>query len=154
MKEREKRGEGNRIMIQEILVLKEGVPLFWYGVVESELKDPLLVSGFLNTVFQIAKTEFKEGISTIKIGSSYVHLKEVSQILVVVVSDSEDEVERVAERVGIEFLKEYGEYLENWNGEVGIFRDFREKIIQILGRKATAREELENTLKKIIAGPF
>lgn len=139
-------------MIREILILKEGTPLFVYEVVESKLKDPLLASGFLNTVFQIAKTELNEGISTIKIGSSYVHLKEISQILVVVVSDNEDEVRGVAERIGMEFLKEYGERLENWDGEVSMFRDFHEKVIRILGRKTAAKEELENTLKRIMAG--
>ncbi|MEM3511550.1 MAG: hypothetical protein QXY80_02720 [Candidatus Jordarchaeales archaeon] len=140
------------MLIQEILVLKDGVPLFCYEVSESKLKDPLLSSGFLNAVFQIAKNELKKGISTIKMGSSYIYLKEVSPLLVVVVGDDDREVEAVAERVGTEFLEKYGKNLEDWNGEVSTFKEFREKIARILGRKSTVREDLENTLKRILHG--
>jgi len=138
-------------LIQEILILKDGVPLFWYEVVESRLKDPLLSSGFLNAVFQIAKNELKRGISTIKMGSSLIHLKEFSPLLVVVVGDDDGEIEAVAERIGMEFLKEYGKHLNGWSGEVSMFRDFSEKISRILGRKVTVQRELEDTLNKILS---
>lgn len=137
-------------MIRELLILKEGVPIFTYGEKKGALKEPLLSSGFMNAAYQLAKAELKEEIKVIKMDDFVVCLKEMPPILIVVVCDDEKEGKLFAERVGEEFLREYGAIIENWNGEVSIFRDFYKKVDRMLNKRKSINDELANTLRRVL----
>ncbi|MEM1723611.1 MAG: hypothetical protein QXK43_07595 [Candidatus Jordarchaeales archaeon] len=137
-------------MIRELFILKEGVPIFAYEKGKGVLKEPLLSSGFMNAVYHLAKAELKEGINVIKMDDSIICLKEIPPILIVVVCDDEKEGKLFAERIGEEFLKEYGRTIEKWNGEISVFRDFHKKVDRLLNKRKSIDNELAETLSKVL----
>ncbi len=143
-------GRGRGVpLISEIMILKDGLPIFSYN--NSGLGDPMLASGFLAALFQITKHEFKVGVKTIKMQSTFIHLKEMGPIMVVCVGDDENEVKVIAERIGSEFLESYSELLGSWDGDVGKFKDFHKKVAFILKRKNRFEKHIDAILNKLLS---
>jgi len=143
--------EAGFFLIQEVWIVKDGVPIFQHREDSQKLfKNPTLTAGLLSAMLQVAKSELNERVHTIKIGSLQIVLKEFGGIITITIGDDENEAKILAERAGSEFLKIYGSSLDSWDGDVKAFESFRSHLINLIRRREIYRAELENDLKSIL----
>ena len=124
-------------VIDGIYIIREGACLY-----SRELDDPdeetHLVAGFLTALNHFAN-RMGEGrnIEQIVVGDSTLSFKIAKKLIFVFKHENAPPsiLNDISDRVINEFLELYGEDLEDWNGNVGIFKKFHGCVDEILSKK-------------------
>lgn len=117
-------------MISRILIIASGGLLCYSKTFVGETGvDDDLVSGFLTAVSNFAR-EIKGGeITALNFRNfnfiyAYDERLDVMFVIVIDIEDIEEEAQNKANLLKGEFLKRYSKFLENWTGDVTVFREF------------------------------
>jgi len=115
-----------------ILDSKRGVTLIYKSFLDLPVKDDL-VSGLLTALNQFTLTEFKEPIDSIDMGGfKWIYILDVDYNLLFVVADIKNtESETLKSRLEFLknlFIKQFGEDLKNWTGDIELFKPFGDTI--------------------------
>ncbi|MBD3195377.1 MAG: hypothetical protein GF317_09995 [Candidatus Lokiarchaeota archaeon] len=127
-----------------------------YGSIEFN-QD--LVSGFL-TALKDFSIEFSKGSGELKVIDMqvfYLMLVFKEGVLITAAADKNDDAKithKVLNDVIDKFTNEYEDNLENWTGDVRIFKDFEEKIDKILKSGRVAEIQLKIPILKIYKKDF
>jgi len=127
-----------------------------YGSIEFN-QD--LVSGFL-TALKDFSVEFSKGSGELKVidmAIFYLMLVFKEGVLITAAADKNDDAKvchKALSTVIDEFVKEYGDKLKNWSGDVRIFKPFESKIDEILEKGKISEFPLRIPILKIYKKDF
>ncbi len=127
-----------------------------YGTIEFN-QD--LVSGFL-TALKDFSVEFSKGSGELKVIDMqifYLLLVFKEGVLCTAAADKNDDAKithKALTDIIDKFVGEFGEQLENWSGDVRIFRDFEKIIDDVLKKGKVAEIELKIPILKIFKKDF
>ncbi|MCP4762848.1 MAG: hypothetical protein GY870_13800 [archaeon] len=142
-------------MIHAIYVIHQfsGVCVLYnkYGTIEFN-ED--LIAGFLTALkdFSSEVTGGKGNIKVLDMVIYYIHLVFKEGVLIAVASDKKDSKEIVQNKLEIilsEFLKRHGQHLENWSGDVRMFKDFSKYLDDVLEKGLAAEVARELPLLRL-----
>lgn len=123
-------------MIHSVYIIKKTGEGIYTKKYEDSNIDDNLISGFLSAL-QTFVSEVSSGdiIRTIKTGNVKFIYNIMHEIIVVfVVDQNEDEkkIQAKIEEVSDAFYKKYGANIENWSGDVAIFKSFDQELDDII----------------------
>ena len=127
-----------------------------YGTIEFN-QD--LVSGFL-TALKDFSVEFSKGSGELKVIDMqvfYLLLVFKEGVLITAAADKNDDAKithKALTDIIDKFVGEFGDQLENWSGDVRIFRDFDQIIDQVLNNGKLAEIQLKLPILKIFKKDF
>lgn len=127
-----------------------------YGTIEFN-QD--LVSGFL-TALKDFSVEFSKGSGELKVIDMqvfYLLLVFKEGVLITAAADKNDDAKithKALTDIIDKFVSEFGDRLENWSGDVRIFRDFEQIIDDVLKRGRLAEIQLRLPILKIFKKDF
>ena len=129
-------------MIQELMIIDlAGIALFYHNFINDDsLEDEQTLASYFDILCKFTKREFKESLKFLTLDSLifffYTHK---SQYHLVLKCDNEDidtsKLEEVSEIIIERFLKKYKEHLEDFNGEISLFKSFSKDILHIFESK-------------------
>ncbi|MFX1593391.1 MAG: hypothetical protein ACFFCL_11930 [Promethearchaeota archaeon] len=126
-------------MIQELMITNEaGIALFYHNFINNEnLEDEQSLAGYFDVICRFTKHSFKESLRTLVLDSFifyfYTHKSNFSLILKCENIDfDKKKLEEISETIIIRFLSQYKDILDDFNGEISLFKSFSEQIIEIL----------------------
>lgn len=119
------------------LISADGRPLVWQ-VFQSpdELPEGGLLSPLLTSIQGVALDLVKrEGaIEKMNMGGITYHMQWMGDFFVVLVTDTEEKPDTVMNNIGRKFLSTYQDRIRKWNGDISMFEDFTEILLNILDK--------------------
>ncbi|MHA1144619.1 MAG: hypothetical protein ACTSRW_07775 [Candidatus Helarchaeota archaeon] len=108
-----------------------------FGQCQSLGNDPQLISGFLGAIDTFASEVANQSMKSIEFGELklhfYKHSKNV-ELLVVLVTDlneKQDLIQYKLEKIASIFIEQYADHIENFKGDVEIFENFGDILIEM-----------------------
>ncbi|MEJ2250248.1 MAG: hypothetical protein P8Y97_11410 [Candidatus Lokiarchaeota archaeon] len=156
-------------MIRDVLVIKDGLPLFTknFSTTKNIIRDPhnvILVSGFLSALNSFSE-EFENlgSIQELKLSGSNLRLSFLKDAsipnLIFLASFDEDSktvnIQRFLRKMSRTFLRKYNlNQIINWSGKSGIFNSFEEEVERYVEEEYSESDEefkgkVENLFKNI-----
>ncbi|MFX1258601.1 MAG: hypothetical protein ACFFAN_12120 [Promethearchaeota archaeon] len=137
-------------MIQAVLIIYKGICLFSREYSEKTIRKHLF-SAFFTAINQFAKEVSRKNLKKLIIEDEIFSLSIIGDLLFVYKHDDmkESKLERISHELNTKFLEFFKVELNNWNGEVSIFNNFKEEADKILGMKGKSTLiEMEQFLQK------
>ena len=127
-------------MIQDLWILSDGGIVLFSRVFNPKVNEQLF--GALMTALNTFASELSSGgLSSFELSSIRFTIMKHDRLMFVCNSDKKvkekhviDELKRISER----FFENYYDYMENWDGDLGLFEEFEDHI----------EDSLEETIKK------
>ncbi len=137
-------------MIQELMIINQaGLALFYYNFKKNDrISDEQSLASYFDIICRFTRRNFKESLRTLTLDSVifFFHTHK-SQYHLVFKCDKQKfdkkVLETLSECIINKFLKEYKDILEDFNGEISIFKSFSEEIRKLL---ASDFNEFKNLL--------
>jgi hypothetical protein len=124
-----------------------GIPILseFYQSAEEVINEGL-ISAFISAVQDFGREmayNTRSEIETIDFKELTLHLKKMDQATLALVTrdDTDDFNEqsmkpnKVLNKIGMTFLHEYGEVIQNWKGDIGKFEGLKEKVRKIIQKE-------------------
>lgn len=115
------------------VLLNSGEPLF-HRVYDKNQVDESLFSGFLGAVYNFAREIGHGDIQTMEMGDVKVVCEVSNNLIFVVVVDRDDdeqEIKNFLSSASKSFINSFGKELEEWRGNVTVFRPFGKELDRI-----------------------
>ncbi|UCC18399.1 MAG: hypothetical protein JSV62_09805 [Promethearchaeota archaeon] len=126
-------------MIQELMIINQaGIALFYHNFINSDnLNDEQTLASYFDIICRFIKREFKESLKMLTLDSFkfffYTHKSNYHLVLKCDNKDIDRNIlESFSERTINTFLEKYNHVLENFNGEISLFKSFSVQILEIL----------------------
>lgn len=118
-------------MINNIWIIKDTGQNLFYRSFGSAMMDENLISGLFVALNSFAKESGKGSIDSLILKDEKFIYMNFGPIFVVIGCDRSDEIDAMKEimnSIGTKFIAAYGKSLENWDGNVIIFRPFSDVL--------------------------
>ncbi|MFX1304188.1 MAG: hypothetical protein ACFE9X_12605 [Promethearchaeota archaeon] len=129
-------------MIQELMIINQaGLALFYHDFLNNNrLDDEQSLASYFDIICRFTKREFKESLKMLTLDSFiFFFYNHISGFHLVLKCDNKEvdkkKLELFSETIIDNFLENYKDYLEDFNGEISKFKSFSNQIIQILDTK-------------------
>lgn len=129
-------------MIQELMIINQaGIALFYHDFLNNNrLDDEQSLASYFDIICRFTKREFKESLKMLTLDSFiFFFYNHISGFHLVLKCDNKEidkkKLELFSEIIIDNFLENYKDYLEDFNGEISKFKSFSNNIIQILDTK-------------------
>lgn len=129
-------------MIQELMIINDaGIALFYHNFINNnDLSDQQSIAGYFDIICRFTKRNFKESLRMLTLDSFifffYIHKSNYYLVLKCVNKEIDSELlEDIAECIVDNFLSNYIDILEDFNGEISKFKPFSEIVEKIVSTK-------------------
>lgn len=129
-------------MIQELMIINQaGIALFYHDFLNNNrLDDEQSLASYFDIICRFTKRELKESLKMLTLDSFiFFFYNHRSGFHLVLKCDNKDidkkQLELFSETIIDNFLKKYKVILEDFNGEISLFKSFSNHLIQILDTK-------------------
>ncbi len=129
-------------MIQELMIINQaGLALFYHDFLNNNrLDDEQSLASYFDIICRFTKREFKESLKMLTLDSFiFFFYNHISGFHLVLKCNNKEvdkkKLELFSETIIDNFLENYKDYLEDFNGEISKFKSFSNQIIQILDTK-------------------
>ncbi|MFX1418273.1 MAG: hypothetical protein ACFE9N_05055 [Promethearchaeota archaeon] len=126
-------------MIQELMIIDQaGIALFYHSFVNNDrLNDEQTLASYFDIICRFTKREFNESLKMLTLDNYifyfYTHKSNFHLVLKCVNTDIDRKIlESFSETIINSFLYKYKNILENFNGEISVFKSFSNHVTQIL----------------------
>ena len=126
-------------MIQELMIINQaGIALFYHNFVNKDrIKDEQTLASYFDIICRFTKREFNESLNILTLDSFifffYTHS---SSFHLVLKCDNKDidknQLQKFSKTIIDKFLINYNDFLEDFNGEISIFKPFSKEIEKII----------------------
>ncbi len=137
-------------MIQELMIINQaGLALFYHNFKNNDrINDEQSLASYFDIICRFTKRNFKESLRTLTLDSVifffYTHKSLYHLVLKFDKKKFDKKVlETLSESIINKFLEEYKDVLEDFNGEISLFKSFSEEIRKLL---ASDFNEFKNLL--------
>ncbi|KKN00433.1 hypothetical protein LCGC14_1137840 [marine sediment metagenome] len=137
-------------MIQELMIINQaGLALFYHNFKNNDrINDEQSLASYFDIICRFTKRNFKESLRTLTLDSVifffYTHKSLYHLVLKCDKKKFDKKVlETLSESIINKFLEEYKDVLEDFNGEISLFKSFSEEIRKLL---ASDFNEFKNLL--------
>jgi hypothetical protein len=126
-------------LIRNIFIIKDGVALVKlnFGKCHSIQENQNLVTGFISGLVSFSKEAIGSSIKTMTVDKYifyFLKKEQQSGLLYVIVSEEDDEPEKIQfkmKKIADLFFERYGSKIENFDGEISRFNEFKELLIEM-----------------------
>ena len=126
-------------MIQELMIINQaGLALFYHNFKSNDrINDEQSLASYFDIICRFTKRNFKESLRTLTLDSVifffYTH-KSLYHLVLKCDKQKLDKkvLETLSESIINKFLEEYKYILEDFNGEISLFKSFSEEIRKLL----------------------
>ncbi len=126
-------------MIQELMIINQaGLALFYHNFKSNDrINDEQSLASYFDIICRFTKRNFKESLRTLTLDSVifffYTH-KSLYHLVLKYDKQKLDKkvLETLSESIINKFLEEYKYILEDFNGEISLFKSFSEEIRKLL----------------------
>lgn len=129
-------------MIQELMIINQaGIALFYHNFLNNDrLDDDQSLASYFDIICRFTKREFKESLKMLTLDSFiFFFYNHRSGFHLVLKCDNKDidkkRLELFSEAIIDNFLEKYKDVLENFNGEISLFKSFSNLSMEILDTK-------------------
>ena len=124
-----------------MIINQAGIALFYHNFITSDnLDDEQTLASYFDVICRFTKREFKESLKMLTLDSFifffYTHKSNYHLVLKCDNTDIDKTIlESFSETIIDSFLAKYKLVLENFNGEISLFKSFSNHIIEIFESK-------------------
>jgi len=124
-------------MIQELMIINQaGLALFYHNFNnEDRIDDEQSLASYFDIICRFTKRNFKESLRLLMLDSYifffYTHKSRFHLVLKCTNGNYDKKLlESISERIIEKFLEKYGNFLEDFNGEISQFKSFTTELAE------------------------
>jgi hypothetical protein len=125
-------------MIQELMIINQaGLALFYHNFKNKDrLDDEQSLASYFDIICRFTKRNFKESLRLLMLDSFifffYTHKSGLHLVLKCMKGNYDKKMlESISERIIEKFLEKYVNFLEDFNGEISIFKSFTADLAEL-----------------------
>lgn len=119
-----------------MIINQSGIALFYHNFINDEgLEDQQSLASYFDIICRFTKRNFKESLKTLTLDSFifffYTHKSRFHLVLKCKKGNYDKKMlESISESIIEKFLEKYGNYLEDFNGEISKFKSFTTELTE------------------------